>query len=313
MAHFDLIIIGAGPAGLSAALYARRAGLTVAVFEQSIYGGQVVNTPEVENYPGVGRQSGAQLAMALYTQAAEAGAEILLEEVTGVRLGESPKRIFTAAGEYAAGAVVVANGAKRRLLGCPGEERLAGRGVSYCATCDGAFFRGKTVAVVGGGNTALEDALYLANLCEKVWLIHRREQFRGSRVLVEAVRGRANIEIITPATVAEVLGTDRVEALRLRGAADGSETTLPVLALFVAVGLAPDNSLFNGQLELDEAGYIRAGEDTRTALGGVFAAGDTRTKALRQIVTAAADGAVAATEAARWLETHPTAKEKQND
>ena len=301
---YDIVIIGAGPAGLSAAVYARRTGLSVAVLEQNIYGGQIVNTPEVENYPGLGKQTGAELAMALYNQAAEAGAQILLEGVTKVSLDQNPKVVLTAGGEYEAGAVIIANGVKRRHLGCPGEEELAGRGVSYCATCDGAFFRGKEVAIVGGGNTALEDALFLANNCSEVTLIHRRSEFRGSKVLADAVAARQNIRILYDSTVEEVCGTDKVEAIRVRSKTTGQEQLMPTAALFVAVGMLPDNSLFAGQLELNEAGYIVAGEDCCTSGDGVFAAGDTRTKELRQIVTAAADGAVAATAAARWLDTH---------
>ncbi|MBR5559424.1 MAG: thioredoxin-disulfide reductase [Oscillospiraceae bacterium] len=301
---YDIVIIGAGPAGLSAAVYARRAGLTVAVLEQNIYGGQIVNTPEVENYPGVGRQTGVELAMALYNQAADTGADIVLEGVTEVRLQQDPKVVVTTGGEYEAGAVIIANGAKRRLLGCPGEDTFSGRGVSYCATCDGAFFRGKEVSIVGGGNTALEDALFLANNCSKVYLIHRRDQFRGSKILVDAVVAKQNIEILYDSTVEEVTGSDKVEAIRVRNKLSGEEQSLPVSALFVAVGLAPENSLFTDQVELSEAGYIKAGEDCCTSCDGVFVAGDTRTKELRQIVTAAADGAVAATAAARWLDTH---------
>jgi len=301
---YDIVIIGGGPAGLSAAVYARRAGLTAAVLEQSIYGGQIVNTPEVENYPGVPRQSGVELAMALYNQANENGAEIILEGVTEARLTETPKALVTAGGEYLADAVIIANGARRRKLGCPGEEALAGHGVSYCATCDGAFFRGQEVAIVGGGNTALEDALYLANNCSKVTLIHRRDEFRGSRVLSDAVQTRRNIEILYNTTVEEIRGSEKVEDLIVRNKQSGATSVLPVAALFVAVGLEPDNALFDGQVQLDGAGYIMAGEDCKTSLEGVFVAGDTRTKELRQIVTAAADGAMAATAAARWLGTH---------
>ena len=301
---YDIVIIGAGPAGLSAAVYARRAGLTVAVLEQNIYGGQIVNTPVVENYPGVGRQTGVELAMALYNQAAETGADIILEGVTEVHLQQDPEVVVTAGGQYEAGAVIIANGAKRRLLGCPGEDTFSGRGVSYCATCDGAFFRGMEVSIVGGGNTALEDALFLANNCSKVYLIHRRDQFRGSKILADAVVAKPNIEILYDSTVEEVTGSTKVEAIRVRNKLSGAEKILPVAALFVAVGLAPENSLFAGQVELSEAGYITAGEDCATSCAGVFVAGDTRTKELRQIVTAAADGAVAATAAARWLDTH---------
>jgi len=301
---YDVVIIGAGPAGLSAAVYARRAGLSVAVLEQNIYGGQIVNTPEVENYPGTGKTTGVELAMALYNQAADTGADIILEGVIEVKLTADPKVVVTTGGEYEAGAVIIANGAKRRHLGCKGEEEFSGRGVSYCATCDGAFFRGKEVSIVGGGNTALEDALFLANNCAKVTLIHRRDEFRGSKILADAVVAKENIEILYDSTVEEVSGGSVVEHIRVRNKISREEKLLPVSALFVAVGLSPENSLFEGQVELNEAGYIKAGEDCCTSCAGVFVAGDTRTKELRQIVTAAADGAVAATAAARWLDTH---------
>ena len=290
---YDIVIIGGGPAGLTAALYARRAGLSPIVLEQTVYGGQVANTPEVENYPGIPSISGVDLAMALYDQVAALGVEVRLEAPTGFRLEGGTKEILTAKGSYTAGAVIIANGAKRRKLSCPGEDRLAGRGVSYCATCDGAFFRGQEVAIVGGGNTALEDALFLAGNCSAVHLIHRRDAFRGSQILAEAVHYNAVVE--------EILGEDRVSGVRLRDTVTGEEELLPVAGAFVAIGLVPDNAAFAGQLAMDEAGYLVAGEDCRTSLPGVFAAGDTRTKEVRQIVTAAADGAVAAVHAASYL------------
>ena len=206
--------------------------------------------------------------------------------------------VTTARGSYEAKTVILANGVKRRQLGCPGEERLAGRGVSYCATCDGAFFAGKVTAIVGGGNTALEDALFLSNHCSAVHLIHRRDSFRGSAILAQAVQKRENIVLHYDTVVEEIRGEDRVSGLALKNVRTGEETSLSVDGVFVAVGLMPDNGPFAGQVELDEAGYIKAGEDCRTSLPGVYAAGDTRTKAVRQIVTAAADGAVAALGAA---------------
>lgn len=295
---YDILILGGGPAGLTAALYAKRAGVSVLVLEKTIYGGQVVNTPMVENYPGIQSIAGADLAMALYDQVTSLGVEIRLEEPVSVQLDADPKAVATARGLYEGKTVIVANGVKRRKLGCPGEERLAGRGVSYCATCDGAFFRGKETAIVGGGNTALEDALFLANHCSAVHLIHRRDEFRGSRILAEAVKKRENIHIHYNTVVEEITGEEKVSGLRLREVGTGAESSLAAAGVFVAIGLMPDNALFAGQLELDGAGYIRAGEDCRTSLPGVFAAGDTRTKAVRQIVTAAADGAVAALGAA---------------
>lgn len=295
---YDTIILGGGPAGLAAALYAKRAGIVPLLLEKAVWGGQMVNTPAVENYPGIVTISGAELAMAMHRQVSGLGVEIRLEAPTRCELTAEVKTVVTAQGVYEAPTVIIANGAKRRALGCPGEERFSGRGVSYCATCDGAFFRGREAAVIGGGNTALEDALFLANHCSAVHLIHRREEFRGSPVLVEAAEKRENIVIRRGFVVDEITGDKTVSGIVLRSVATGETQTLPLAGVFIAVGLAPDNSLFSGQLELDEAGYIRAGEDCRTSLPGVFAAGDTRTKQVRQIVTAAADGAVAALGAA---------------
>lgn len=298
---YDVLILGGGPAGLAAALYAKRAGVSVLVLERSIYGGQVTNTPTVENYPGILNISGVDLAMALYEQVTGLGIEVRLEEPVSYQLDAPAKAVATARGLYEAKAVIVANGVKRRTLGCPGEERLAGRGVSYCATCDGAFFQGVEVAIVGGGNTALEDALFLSNNCAAVHLIHRRDQFRGSSILAEAVKKRQNIHLHLNSVVEEITGEEKVAGARLRDVTTGEETRLELSGVFVAVGLAPDNAAFAGQLALDGAGYIQAGEDCRTNLAGVFAAGDTRTKEVRQIITAAADGAVAALGAANYV------------
>ena len=298
---YDVLILGGGPAGLAAALYAKRAGVSVLVLERSIYGGQVTNTPTVENYPGILNISGVDLAMALYEQVTGLGIEVRLEEPVSYQLDAPAKAVATARGRYEAKAVIVANGVKRRTLGCPGEERLAGRGVSYCATCDGAFFQGAEVAIVGGGNTALEDALFLSNNCAAVHLIHRRDQFRGSSILAEAVKKRQNIHLHLNSVVEEITGEEKVAGARLRDVTTGEETRLELSGVFVAVGLAPDNAAFAGQLALDGAGYIQAGEDCRTNLAGVFAAGDTRTKEVRQIITAAADGAVAALGAANYV------------
>lgn len=293
--YCDVIIIGAGPAGLTAALYAKRYGLTPVVLEQSIYGGQLINTPEVANYSGVKTISGVDLAMAMYEQVNELEVEVRLEGVAKVNLTDSTKQVETTTGAVLdAPAVIIANGARRRKLGCPGEETFAGKGVSYCATCDGSFYRGKATAIIGGGNTALEDALFLSNLCSEVHLVHRRNEFRGNKILSDAVKTRSNIIIHYDSVPEEIAGEQRVESLRLRNVNSGLEELLPVSGVFVAIGLEPDNSLFAQQLELDGYGYIVAGEDCRTSLEGVFAAGDTRTKALRQIITAAADGAISA-------------------
>lgn len=293
----DIAIIGAGPAGMSAAIYARRAGLSVTVFEGEMCGGQMAYTPEVENYPGFAHISGAELSFSMREQMISLGAELVEAPVTAVTAKGGYS--VTALGEvYTAKALIVANGAKRRKLGIPGEDAYGGRGVSYCAVCDGMFFKGKTVAVVGGGNTALEDALYLAGICEKVYLIHRRDTFRAQQLFVDKVQATENIEILYSTVPTEVRGAARVNALCVQGA-DG-ERVLDVAAVFVAIGLSPENEMFAELVELAD-GYIRAGDDTHTSRAGIFAAGDTRTKTLRQIVTAAADGAMAATEAEKYV------------
>ena len=295
----DIAIIGAGPAGMSAAIYARRAGLSVTVFEGEMCGGQMAYTPEVENYPGFAHISGAELSFSMREQMISLGAELVEAPVTAVTAKGGYS--VTALGEvYTAKALIVANGAKRRKLGIPGEDAYGGRGVSYCAVCDGMFFKGKTVAVVGGGNTALEDALYLAGICEKVYLIHRRDTFRAQQLFVDKVQATENIEILYSTVPTEVRGAARVNALCVQGA-DG-ERVLDVAAVFVAIGLSPENEMFAELVELAD-GYIRAGDDTHTSRAGIFAAGDTRTKTLRQIVTAAADGAMAATEAEKYVRT----------
>ena len=295
----DIAIIGAGPAGMSAAIYARRAGLSVTVFEGEMCGGQMAYTPEVENYPGFAHISGAELSFSMREQMISLGAELVEAPVTAVTAKGGYS--VTALGEvYTAKALIVANGAKRRKLGIPGEDAYGGRGVSYCAVCDGMFVKGTTVAVVGGGNTALEDALYLAGICEKVYLIHRRDTFRAQQLFVDKVQATENIEILYSTVPTEVRGAARVNALCVQGA-DG-ERVLDVAAVFVAIGLSPENEMFAELVELAD-GYIRAGDDTHTSRAGVFAAGDTRTKTLRQIVTAAADGAMAATEAEKYVRT----------
>lgn len=298
--YCDVIIIGAGPAGLTAALYAKRYGLTPVVLEKNIYGGQLMNTPEVENYTGIKSISGVDLAMAMYEQVNDLEVEIRLEGVVSCTLTGDTKTVTTPTTTLEAPAVIVANGAQRRKLDCPGEQQLSGKGVSYCATCDGAFYKGQPVAIVGGGNTALEDALFLANLCETVHLVHRRNEFRGNRILVDAVLSRKNIVLHYDSVPQEITGDQRVKAIVLSNVKTGERETVAVSGVFVAIGLEPDNGLFAGQLTL-ENGYIAAGEDTRTSQPGVFAAGDTRTKGLRQIVTAAADGAAAAFAASNLI------------
>jgi len=295
----DIVIIGGGPAGLTAALYAKRAGFTALLLEGAVLGGQAASTPDIENWPGTGHISGAEFSARLYEQSQALGTEIRFETAVGLAAEGPCYLVRTAASAYEARSVILANGVKRRKLDVPGEARLSGRGVSYCATCDGNFFRGKEVAVVGGGNTALEDALYLSTLCPAVWLIHRRGEFRGERHLAEGVRGASNVHPLMDTRVAEILGENTVSGLRLDG--PGGGRTLPLSGVFIAVGLEPDNGAFSPPLELDPWGYVRASCDCRTSLPGVFAAGDTRAKELRQLVTAAADGATAAFQAGIYL------------
>ena len=296
---YDIIIVGAGPAGLTAALYARRAGHTVLILEGGVPGGQAATTPNVENWPGTPAIGGSDFAMNLYQQVQDLGAEVAFAAVTGLRDEGAVKTVLAGEQAFQGRAVILANGVRRRKLDVPGEERLAGGGVSYCATCDGGFFRGRDVAVIGGGNTALEDAVYLSALCPTVWLIHRRNQFRAERHLIDALAGKDNIKFLMEHRVLEIRGDHQVEALRLVG--PEGETTLPVAGVFAAVGLIPDNAPFSPPVELDQGGYIRSGEDCATNVPGVFAAGDTRTKDLRQLVTAAADGAAAASRAGQYL------------
>ena len=293
----DLIIVGAGTAGLTAAIYACRAGKKVIVFEAVSYGGQIINSPDVENYPGMAHVSGFDFAMALYEQATGLGAEIRMEKVQSVIDRGEEKTVVTGSGEYHCKAVILATGAKNRPLGLEKEQSLIGAGVSYCATCDGNFYRGKTVAVNGGGNTALEDALYLAEICETVYLIHRRDAFRGDKKEVEALKQKDNVRFVLNSTITKLIGEERIEGVTVRNKMTGEEQILSVSGLFIAIGQMPDNQAFAGLVDLDESGYICAGEDCRTRTPGIYVAGDCRTKTLRQLTTAAADGAIAAVAA----------------
>ena len=299
---YDMIIIGSGPAGLAAAIYGQRAKLSVLVIEkQPMSGGQIINTPDVDNYPGMPGVGGFELASKFRAHADAMGAEVATGEVTSLELSGDIKRVMTEHMTYEGKTVVLATGATHRRLGVPGEERFAGAGVSYCATCDGAFFRGKEVAVIGGGGVALEGALVLARISSKVYLIHRRDELRGAKSLQEKVFEAENIEIIWNTVVEAVEGEEMVEEIALRQTKTGEKSSLPVQGVFVAVGIQPNSELFRGLVNMDEGGYIRAGEDCVTDTPGVFAAGDVRTKMLRQVITAAADGANAVVSAERYL------------
>lgn len=298
---FDLIIVGAGTAGLSAAIYGVRAGKSVLVLEGAAYGGQIINTPEIENYPGIKKISGFEFATNLYNQAKELGAEIRFEKVLSVQEKNGHKIVVTKDKEYEAKAVILATGAKNRNLGIEKEQELVGKGVSYCATCDGMFYRGKVVAVNGGGNTAVEDATFLSEYVEKVYVIHRRDSFRADKAEVDRLVARKNVELVLNSTI-KALESD---ASGLTGILvvdkDGKERQIQVDGLFVAIGQAPDNEAFRNEVDLDGKGYISAGEDCSTKTAGIFTAGDCRTKAVRQLATAASDGAVAALAAVNYI------------
>ena len=297
----DIIIVGAGPAGLSAAIYARRAGMNTVVYEAESYGGQIINTPEIENYPAIAKISGFDFADGLYKQAEALGAEIKFDKVTEIKPVEGGFEVATEySGTETCKAVVLAVGAKNRHMGIAREEELTGKGVSYCATCDGAFYKGKTVAVTGGGNTAVEDAIYLCGMAEKVYLVHRRNEFRAEETLVNAAKAIENLEFVTPYVVKELKGEPKLSSVVLENREDGSEKELAVDGLFVAIGQEPATASFKDLVALT-GGYIEAGEDCRTNVPGIFAAGDGRTKKVRQLTTACADGAVAALAAVDFI------------
>lgn len=298
---YDVVILGAGTAGLSAAVYAVRAGLKVLVIEQTIQGGQIIYAPDIENYPGILNISGTDFVNTLYKQATNKGVRVVYESVKEAELKAQPKKIITAKNTYTAKTVIIANGAKHRLLGVPGEDKFNGRGVSYCATCDGSFFKEKEICVVGGGNTALDDALYLSNICKKVYIIHRRDAFRGDLVSVNLLKQKENVVFILDSVVEEIQGDKAVTGVKVKNVKTDVLQEISVFAVFVAVGLQPENKLFENDLAIDAGGYIKAGEDCKTNLEGVFVAGDTRTKELRQLITAAADGAIAATGCASYI------------
>ena len=297
---YDVIIIGGGPAGLTAATYARRAGKTVLVLEKDAFGGQINWSPRVENFPSHISVSGVELGDMLLAQAMEQGAEVELEEACGVTVEGDIKRVATLSGaEFEGKSLIIATGAKPRMLGLPREAELVGSGVCFCAVCDGAFYKDMPVAVSGGGNSALQDAVLLSEKCSKVYLIHRRDSFRGEAKLVEQLREKANVEFVLNASVTELLGENELRGIVVEQ--EGQRRVIDVAGLFVAIGHRPDNGAFASLMELDEAGYALAGEDCLTRSAGVFVAGDCRRKGVHQLTTAVADGAVAALAACSWL------------
>ena len=299
---YDILIVGGGPAGLTAAVYGRRAGKSVLVIEKNAFGGQITWSPKVENFPGFLSISGVELGDKLLEQAMEQGAEVELDEVTAIGLEGG---VFTAetafGGSFEGRSLILATGARPRALGLEREEELVGSGVCYCAVCDGAFYKGRPVAVSGGGNSALQDALLLSESCEKVYLIHRRDSFRGEAKLVEALRARRNVEFVLEARITRLLGDAELTGILVEQR--GAEREIPVDGLFVAVGHQPDNGAFADFLALDRAGYADAGEDCLSPTPGLFVAGDCRKKSVRQLTTAVADGAAAALAACRYLDS----------
>ncbi len=300
----DVVIIGSGPAGMAAAIYAKRAGLSVKILEKTgISGGQVLSTYEVDNYPGLPMINGFDLSEKFRTHAEHLGVEMMTAEVERIEERGQDKILVTGDGEIVARTIVIATGAKHAKLNIPGEEELTGMGVSYCATCDGAFFRGKVVAVVGGGDVAVEDAIFLARTCEKVYLIHRRDELRAAKILQHAMLKLPNVEVIWDSEVKEIHGEDQVEELLIYNKKTQENTLLPVTGVFIAVGIIPNTEFVSGVVEMDEKGYIVADETCRTSVQGIYAAGDVRTKPLRQIITAAADGANAVTSLEQYMMT----------
>ncbi len=297
----DIIIVGAGPAGLVAALYARRAGKSALVIEKGTFGGQITYSPKVENIPGFLSVSGNEFAEKLVEQVLEQGAEMECAEVLEIRQGDI-KTVICDSGEYSAKAIIIATGAKHRMLGLDREEQFVGEGISFCALCDGAFYEGKEVAVIGGGNSALQEALLLAETSKKVYVVQNLDFFTGEAALIEQLEKRENVEIILGAVVQSIIGEDTLKGIIIKKEADGREIELTIDGMFVAIGLIPQNESFANIINLDERGYADSGEDCKTNSSGIFVAGDCRRKATRQVTTAVADGAVAALAAVQYID-----------
>lgn len=290
---YDIIIVGAGPAGMTAALYALRANKKVLIFEAKTYGGQIINAASIENYPGIEQISGFDYATNLYTQVKNKGAEFKFETV--IRVNED-RSVITNKGTYHAKSIILATGVENRKLRIDRENELVGRGVSYCATCDGNFYKGKDVAVVGGGNTALEDALYLSNIVNKVYLIHRRDEFRADEKYTEEVKFKSNIELILNSNIIKLNGDNKLQSITVEDK-DNNQKEIEVAGLFIAVGQEPKNEIFSNIIDLDDKGYIISKDGVHTKTKGIYVAGDSREKSLRQLTTAVSDGSIAATMA----------------
>ena len=304
---FDVIIVGGGPAGFAAALYSARAKLKTLLIERDYFGGQMATTNEMENYPGFETVGGSEMADRMVKQAMKFGAEVIKEEAVEIAFDTAVKRVKTKKNVFQAHTVILCMGASPRKLGLPRENELIGSGVSYCATCDGAFFKGRDVAVIGGGDTAAEDVLYLARFCSRIYLVHRRDKLRATKVMSDLVMSHPKVVPVWNSVVEEILGELNVEGIRVRNLKTGESTTFEVAGMFVAIGNVPNNALVQGKLLLTQGGYIRTDETMQTwdasnhLLEGVFAAGDIREKLLRQVVTAASDGAAAAHSAEKYI------------
>lgn len=301
----DLVIIGAGPAGLTAAIYALRAGVEVTICESEMYGGQASIIDKLENYPGFESISGIDFSTKIYQQVEKLGAKFIFSKVIKVCLTEKKKVLYLSNGEILESkAVIIANGLKRRVLGCPGEQEYTGRGVSYCATCDGAFFKSKNIVVVGGGNTAVQDALYLSNICNNIKIIVRKDKLRAENFLINILNKKPNIEIIFNTNITKIIGENNiVNKIRIKTNVNNNitEKILDIDGIFIAVGYEPNCEMFRNQISMTEAGYFVSDESCETNIPGVFVAGDCRTKPLRQIATAIADGAIAGNKSADFI------------
>lgn len=299
---YDIVIIGGGPAGLTAALYARRANKSVLVIEKGTFGGQITYSPKVENIPGFLQVTGNEFAEKLVEQVLEQGAEVECAEVTEIRNGDV-KTVVTDSGEFEAKAVIIATGAKHRMLGLEKEDQFVGEGISFCAVCDGAFYEGKTVAVIGGGNSALQEAILLSDLAKKVYVVQNLNYLTGEKKLAAQLMARNNVEIILGTTVETLKGDSTLTGITVKKSADGTMTDIDLDGMFVAIGLIPQNEIFSGTIELDDYGYVNADESCTTDADGIFTAGDCRRKKIRQVATAAADGAVAAMAACDYIDS----------
>ena len=298
---FDVIIIGAGPAGLTASIYLARSGKKSLVLEAKSYGGQIINTLDIENYPGLNHVSGFDLATNMYNQAKELGATIKFEKVVNIKNTNKEKIVITREGnEYKSKAIILATGSEKRKLNLDNEEKLTGRGISYCATCDGAFYKKKIVMVNGGGNTAIEDALYLSNIASKVYVVHRRDTFRADMKTINLLKEKDNVEFIYNSVITKINGNEKLESVEITDK-DNNKKVINIDGLFIAIGAIPENENFKNVVNLDNSGYIITNEDCHTSTSGIFAAGDTRGKELRQLVTATNDGAIAANEAIKYI------------